>query len=178
MEIEDLKYPIGKYEKNPDPSPEILKSWLEDLTHLPGKINKITRDLSEIELAYIYRPNGWSIKQVVHHLADSHMNSIIRFKLALTEDEPTIRPYFEDRWAKLHDVNAVDISESIQILSGVHSRLVSLLQSLTDNELRRGFIHPEYNTRMSILETIGMYAWHSNHHYAHIVQALKFKNNF
>ena len=178
MKLDDLKYPIGKYAPNKNPDKKLLESWLNDLTVLPNRLMEITQGLSEEELTYIYRPGGWSIRQVVHHIADSHMNSIIRFKLALTEDEPTIRPYHEDRWANLQDVASVDINASIQILSGVHARLVPLLESLTDNELRREFIHPEYNTRMTIIETIGMYAWHSNYHYAHIGQALKFSNNF
>lgn len=178
MELEKLKYPIGKYRPNKTPDQDTLNQWIDDLTELPNRVMSLTKGLSPEALQFHYRPEGWTIQQVVHHLADSHMNSIIRFKLALTEDSPTIRPYFEDRWAKLADVATVDISASLNILTGVHLRLTTLLRSLTDNELNRDFIHPEHNKHMTILETIGMYAWHSNHHCAHIEQALKFKNNF
>ena len=137
----------------------------------------LVKDLSPLELDYIYRPGGWTIKQVVHHCADSHMNSLIRFKLALTEDLPTIKPYFEERWAELADYHN-PISDSLIILQGVHNRWVTLLKSLDQEQLKRDFIHPEHQKRFTLKETMALYAWHCQHHLAHIEQALEFKNVF
>ena len=133
--------------------------------------------MSEVELNYKYRPEGWTIKQVVHHCADSHINSITRFKLALTEHRPTIRPYFEDRFAKLSDYDEA-LDSSISILKGVHQKLGILLKGLNDEELKREFVHPEYEKIYTIEETIGVYAWHSNHHLAHIKQAITGKGKY
>lgn len=178
MELQNLKYPIGTYQRSANPDEQTLKEWISHLEALPRLLTDVTSPLSESALNYIYRPEGWTIRQVVHHLADSHMNSIIRFKLALTEDTPTIRPYYEDRWAKLADVTEVEITASIDILRGVHQRLVAMLRSLSAQELERDYIHPEHNRKMTIKETIGLYAWHSNHHLAHIHQALKYEGKF
>ena len=178
MDLQDLKYPIGAYHRDAEPTNEVLNQWITDLEELPNRLRDTLNTISNKELNYIYRPNGWTIQQVVHHLADSHMNSFIRFKLALTEDTPTIRPYLEDRWARLTDVVDVDISYSLNILTGVHMRLTTLLRSLSDSELNRDFIHPEQSRKLTLRETIGLYAWHSNHHHAHVLQAIKFKGNF
>jgi len=144
---------------------------------LPKSIVSVTNNLSEIELNYKYRPDGWTIKQVVHHCADSHINSIIRFKLALTEDTPTIRPYFEDRFAELNDYRET-IDTSVSILNGVHKKLGILLKNLSKEDLKREFVHPEHGKHFSVEETIGVYAWHSNHHLAHIKKALNSKGKF
>ena len=144
---------------------------------MPKSIVSVTNNLSEIELNYKYRPDGWTIKQVVHHCADSHINSIIRFKLALTEDTPTIRPYFEDRFAELNDYRET-IDTSVSILNGVHKKLGILLKNLSKEDLKREFVHPEHGKHFSVEETIGVYAWHSNHHLAHIKKALNSKGKF
>jgi hypothetical protein len=178
MELSALKCPIGTYLRVTAPSTDELNNWISDLEALPSRLSEVVSGLSATELNYIYRPEGWTIQQVVHHLADSHMNSIIRFKLALTEDTPTIRPYLEDKWAELADVRLVDVRASITILEGVHQRLTALLRSLSEDELQRSFVHPEHNRKITIAENIGLYAWHSNHHLAHILQALKFKGKF
>ncbi len=177
-DIEKLKFPVGKFH-NPDSiSKNDLATWINDIESFPSKIQKLTASLTVEELSWIYRPKGWSIKQVVHHCADSHMNSFIRFKLALTENVPTIKPYEEQLWAELVDGVSSDISPSVQIIEGVHSRWVLLLRSLKEKELKRQFIHPA-NIRISSLEeTIGLYAWHCNHHLAHIEQALLHKGQF
>jgi len=177
-DLNHLKYPIGKFVK-PEPILEshILK-WIETIEELPKQLSKLTNHLSADELNWPYRPSGWTIKQVVHHLADSHMNSFIRFKLALTEENPTIKPYHEDRWAKLIDGNESDLSNSISLLTGLHAKWVVFLRSLTKEDLKREFIHPEHDKRFSLEETIGIYAWHSKHHLAHIEQALKHKGKF
>jgi hypothetical protein len=172
-----LRYPIGEFNCPKTISKKQIESWITTIECLPKNINVLTKSLSENELNFQYRPEGWTIKQVVHHLADSHMNSIIRFKLALTEDAPTIRPYFEDRWAKLEDYDH-QVDPALSILYGVHAKLVVILKNLSDLELKREFIHPEHGKHFTLDETIGMYAWHSEHHLAHIKQAIKHKGQF
>ncbi|WP_400080796.1 YfiT family bacillithiol transferase [Winogradskyella sp. R77965] len=172
-----LRFPIGEFKKPDVITEHHINEWITSIETLPQSIISITKDLSEEELNYKYRPDGWTIKQVVHHCADSHINSILRFKLALTEDTPTIRPYFEDRFAKLIDYN-ISIDSSISILTGVHKKLGILLKNLNKEELKRAFVHPEHGKHFSLEETIGTYAWHSNHHLAHINQALEYKETF
>ncbi|RNC83550.1 MAG: putative metal-dependent hydrolase [Winogradskyella sp.] len=176
-ELEQLKYPIGEFTKPDHISKKQLDDWIFDIENFPKAVESITNNLSESELNYKYRPDGWTIRQVVHHCADSHINSITRFKLALTEDTPTIRPYFEDRWAKLNDYSE-PLEAPIHILKGVHQKLGILLRGLNDEELKKEFVHPEHGKHFSLEETIGTYAWHSNHHLAHIKQALKHKGEF
>ena len=177
QEFYNLRFPIGEFEKPEEITPEHLKTWIASIESLPGRIESITKDLSDEELNYKYRPNGWSIRQVVHHCADSHINSITRFKLALTEKRPTIRPYHEDRFAKLIDYDE-PLDAPISILKGVHQKLGILLNNFTEIDLKREFVHPEYGKLYSLEETIGLYAWHSNHHFAHIEQALHYKDKF
>ncbi|HNP20102.1 MAG TPA: putative metal-dependent hydrolase [Fulvivirga sp.] len=176
MDLEKLKYPTGKlkYEK---PTADLLKQGITDIENFPKKIKTIINGLSAEQLNWPYRPKGWAIKQVVHHCADSHMNAIIRFKLALTENKPTIKPYEEALWANLPDM-ANDLSDSIILLEGIHNRWTTLLKSLTQQELERTYVHPEYNKTFDLATTVGMYAWHCNHHYAHIKQALDHKGKF
>ncbi|MEM9681131.1 MAG: YfiT family bacillithiol transferase [Bacteroidota bacterium] len=176
-ELYRLRYPIGQFNMPDDITKEYINQWIRTIEDFPKAIETITSDLSEEELNYRYRPAGWTIRQVIHHCADSHMNSIIRFKLAMTEESPTIRPYFEDRWAQLTDYSE-DISYALSILKGVHAKLAILMRSFNDADLKREFIHPEHGKRFSLEETIGTYAWHSNHHLAHIKQAMKHKGIF
>ena len=178
LDIEKLKFPIGKFQKPDSISDNDLKTWIATIENFPDKIKKLTSSLSFEEMNWIYRPKGWSIKQVVHHCADSHINSFIRFKLALTEDVPTIKPYEEALWAELADGNSNDILSSLQIIEGVHARWVLLLKSLGSTELKRQFFHPGNLKTASLEETIGVYAWHCNHHFAHIEQALFHKGQF
>jgi len=173
-----LKYPIGKYQPTQTPSPAVFEDWIATLEHLPATVRSLTSGLTARELEFRYRPDGWTIQQVVHHLADSHMNCLIRFKLALTEDAPTIKPYMEDRWANQTDEIDEPIESSLLILQGVHSRLVRLLRSLGPEELKRTFVHPEHGKSFTLVETIGLYAWHCRHHTAHIRQALENKGTF
>lgn len=178
MEIEKLKFPIGKFIK-----PEIISSsdsanWISEIELFPNRIKEITNSLSIEQLQWIYRPEGWSIAQVVHHCADSHMNSFTRFKLALTEDVPTIKPYEEAKWATLIDGLDTNISPSIKIIEGLHYRWTLLLKSLDQNQLHKQFIHPETKKTYQLDEVIGLYAWHCNHHLAHIKQALLYKGQF
>ena len=177
QELYKLRFPIGQFEKPKQITKDLINGWISTIENFPQNVENITKNLSEVELNYNYRPNGWTIKQVVHHCADSHINSIIRFKLALTEDTPTIRPYFEDRFAKLIDYSE-SLEASISFLKGVHHKLGVLLKNLSEDDLKREFIHPEHGKRFSIAETIGLYTWHSNHHFAHIEQALEYKGAF
>lgn len=176
-ELYKLRFPVGEFKKPESITQKHLKEWINTIEAFPKRIESITKNLSDKELNFKYRPDGWTIKQVVHHCADSHINSIVRFKLALTEDRPTIRPYFEDRFAKLVDYSE-PLDDSISILKGVHNKLGILLNSFKKDHLKREFVHPEYGRIYSIEETIGVYAWHSNHHFAHIEQALHFKEKF
>jgi len=177
-DIDNLKYPAGKFNKPEKIDPAMIQVWVKEIEAFPTILRKLTHDLTTEQLNWRYRPNGWTIKQVVHHCADSHMNSVTRFKLSLTEDSPEIKPFFEDRWAELPDSLDDDISYSLTLLSGLHDRWVKLLRSLTNEDLAREFIHPEYGQRFNLAETIGNYAWHGRHHLAHIEQALKHEGKF
>lgn len=176
--LEKLKFPIGKYQKPDSISENDIKTWIASIENFPIKIKKLTSTLSVEELNWVYRPEGWTIKQVIHHCADSHINSFVRFKLALTEDTPTIKPYEEAKQAELADGISDDISPSIQITEGVHSRWVLLLKGFGSTEFKRKFIHLANNKTSSLDEIIGLYAWHCNHHLAHIEQALLNKGQF
>ncbi|WP_040278680.1 YfiT family bacillithiol transferase [Psychroserpens damuponensis] len=178
QDLYKLRFPIGEFKKPNCISSETIHIWISDIEHFPSEIEKITKNLSTNSLNWQYRPEGWNIKQVVHHCADSHMNSIIRFKLALTEDDPIIKPYFEDRWAHLIDGNDDNIDHSLNLLKGLHAKLGQLLKHISKEELSREFIHPEHGKRFRIDETIGIYAWHSNHHLAHVKQAIAHKGQF
>ncbi|NMM47937.1 YfiT family bacillithiol transferase [Marinigracilibium pacificum] len=172
MELEQLKYPIGKYSKPESITSSILNSWIDDIESFPDQLHNLVEDLTEEQLNWRYRPGGWTIKQVVHHCADSHINSIIRFKLALTEDSPIIRPYFEDLWAETADATSDNIYYSLKILDGLHKKWVVLLRSLSEEQMERVYFHPEHNKHFTIRETVGTYSWHSRHHLAHIQQAI------
>ena len=171
MDLERLKCPIGKFKKTEHISSDQVYEWITEIELFPSRLSALVKDLTADELHWHYRPAGWTIQQVVHHCADSRMNSFMRCKLSLTEDTPTIKPYFEDRWAELPDTTETPVSESIKILNGLHTRWIILLKSLTQIELQKEFMHPERGRRVTVAENIGIYAWHSNHHLAHIKQA-------
>jgi len=174
-----LKFPIGEYIPNKNPTKDELNDWINEIKNFPSQLYIITKNITIEELNWRYRPNGWTVKQVIHHCADSHMNSLIRFKLALTEDIPTIRPYHEDKWAELIDSSDNDISDSMILLKGLHSKWVKLLQNLTEEQLKLEFVHPQHGLKFNLAENIGNYAWHCNHHLAHIKLGIKSngKNN-
>ncbi|MDG1331203.1 MAG: putative metal-dependent hydrolase [Crocinitomicaceae bacterium] len=172
----DLRFPIGEFQMPTEVSTELKSSWIEMISAFPKKLKVLTKYLSSEDKHLPYRPGGWNIKQVVHHCADSHMNSIIRFKLSLTEDSPTIRPYHEDRWAELSDGTEEDLNDSIDLLTALHSKWTRLLTGLTEHDLQRKYVHPEHGTEVSILEAIGTYAWHCEHHLGHIKLGLENKS--
>lgn len=178
MDIETLKYPVGTYEAPTEITDEIIDQWIETLENLPEKLKKLVGNLSYDELELQYRPGSWSVKQVVHHIADSHMNSFVRFKWILTEDKPTIKTYNEVEWAKTADAGNEEIILSTGILEGIHGRLVMLLKSLRPDQKKRTFIHPEYGKEFSLEWMIGLYAWHTKHHLAHIKQAIDLDGKF
>jgi uncharacterized damage-inducible protein DinB len=165
---EDLRYPVGEFDKNTELSPEKRAEFIGIIRDLPGKLAEAVKGLDESQLDTPYRPEGWTLRQTIHHVADSHINSICRFKLALTEENPTIRPYFEDRWAELAD-SKLPIDVSLQIIEGVHRRWSVLLESLTDADFQKPLIHPDSGA-WTIEQFLALYAWHSRHHTAHITR--------
>jgi hypothetical protein len=177
MDNEKLKYPIGKFDKPTIITKDILNKWISDISTFHNRLSNEVSSLTDEQLDTQYRPNGWTIRQVVHHCADSHMNSLTRLKLTLTEDKPTIKPYFEDHWADLPDTKSMPIQPSLQMIEGIHERWVVLLNNLTDDQLEREFVHPEHGKTFRVDENIGIYAWHCNHHLAHIKETKK-RNNW
>lgn len=173
MSSQELKYPIGIYSKPQEITQELLSEYILAISTFPEKLKNEVHNLTDSQLDTPYRPGGWTIRQVVHHCADSHMNSLVRFKLALTEDNPTIKPYFEDRWAELADSKSMPVDAALKMIEGIHARWTVLLTSLSERELSRTFFHPESNKQYRLDETIGVYAWHCNHHLAHITTAKK-----
>ncbi|WP_410513249.1 bacillithiol transferase BstA [Paenibacillus sp. BR2-3] len=164
---ENERYPIGHFEFEGDISEQQREAWIQDIEGLPALLKAAVNGLSDGQLDIPYRNGGWSSRQVVHHIADSHMNSYIRFKLALTEEVPTIRPYYEDRWAELYDSTA-DIQISVALIEALHTRWVILLRSLDAQDYKRTFHHPESGKTSPLDYNLGFYAWHGRHHAAHI----------
>jgi hypothetical protein len=175
--LEEFKYPIGKYQKPEKITKQFLDESISEIELFPRRLRKAVTKLDTTQLDAPYRPGGWTVLQLVHHCADSHMNSVIRFKLALTEEKPVIKPYFEDRWAELADSKICAAEISLQLLDGLHGRWITLLRSLTEEQLEKSFIHPEHGREIQLKEVIGMYAWHCNHHLAHIT-SLKQRNGW
>ena len=163
----DLRYPIGKYQSQPF-SGQQKQEWLNDIKFLPLALENAILNLDASQLETPYRDGGWTIKQVVHHVADSHINAYCRFKLGLTEENPTIKPYEESLWANLKDTQNLPVNISITLLHALHVRLYELLINITDEEFNRTVFHPEHKKEISLWYLLGMYAWHSKHHTAHI----------
>jgi uncharacterized damage-inducible protein DinB len=163
----DLRYPIGKYEPQPF-SDKQKRAWLQDIQFLPGLMEQAIENLDERQFDTPYRDGGWSVKQVVHHVADSHLNAYTRFKLGLTEDNPTIKPYEEAEWAKLRDVEVVPVNISITLLYALHTRWHAAIRDISDEQWKRTVIRPDTNKEMSLWYLLGTYAWHGKHHVAHI----------
>jgi uncharacterized damage-inducible protein DinB len=172
---EDLRYPIGNFDKSIEITPENRQQLIETIEELPEKIKSATNDLSDEQLDTPYRSSGWTVRQTVHHVADSHLNSFMRFKLALTEELPTIRPYFEDRWAELAD-SRMPIDVSIKIIEGIHARWTNLLQSMSEEDFNKQLNHPDSGV-WTLEKMLALYGWHSRHHTAHI-NNLRIRNNW
>ncbi len=163
----DLRYPIGKFAYSGSLSEDQKQKFLDDIAHAPANLRAAVKGLSDQQLDTPYRPEGWTVRQVAHHVPDSHLNAYIRFKLALTEEEPTIKPYAEDRWAQLADTRATPVEVSLVMLDSLHDRWVRLLRSLRAEDWKRTFRHPEMGV-MNLEKTLALYAWHGRHHVAHI----------
>jgi len=175
--ITELQYPIGKHQRIEGTLPNNLRAdYLTAIKDTPHLLKKAVEKFTDEQLDTPYRPDGWTVRQLVHHIADSHMNSFIRFKLALTEDNPVIKPYEEYLWAETPEVYAVPVDASLQLLDVLHQRWVALLEALEPEDLRRTFQHPASGT-MSLDQAIALYAWHCKHHLAHII-GLKERNNW
>lgn len=170
--IENLKYPIGKYSPPESINPQILNNWILQIAQLPKDLRTLTVNLSEDDLDKTYRPGGWNVRQLVHHIGDSHLHIYVRFKWTLTEDKPTIKAYFEDRWADLDDSTA-PIDMSVDFIEALHRKWVFLMESLTDQQWERKFVHPESEKQITLSWNLGLYAWHGQHHLAHIKTALQ-----
>lgn len=163
----DARFPIGHYEPQPYSDEQRLQ-WLNDIRILPQELEDAIQNLDDAQLNTPYRDGGWKVKQLVHHIADSHVNAYCRFKLGLTEDNPSIKPYDEKEWAKLSDVQNLPINVSLTLLFALHIRLHEVLKNINGDEWERTVFHPGSQKEMSLWFLLGMYAWHGRHHVAHI----------
>ena len=163
-----LRFPVGRYTMVDVPTPVERARWIADVAETPARLRTAVDGLDSGRLDTPYRAGGWTVRQVVHHLPDSHMNAYVRFKLALTEDTPTIKPYDEARWALLPDTARVPVETSLLLLETLHERWVALLECMTAEDFARGYVHPEHGTTFTLGAALGMYAWHGRHHVAHV----------
>jgi len=171
MSDDKLKYPIGKFAF---PSLEIAAQpaqrdlWISEIAETPAKLRAAAAGLSKAQLDTPYRPGGWTARQVLHHVPESHMNAYIRFKLGLTEHEPTVKPYDEAAWAKLADIDKVPVETSLDLLDSLHQRMVALFRTMDDAQFLRSFVHPELG-KVRLDQNLALYAWHGKHHIAHVL---------
>jgi len=163
----DPRYPLGKYEPQSFTEKQKLQ-WLNEIKFLPQALENSILNLDESQMNTPYRDGGWKVKQLVHHVADSHINAYCRFKLGLTEENPVIRPYEEKLWAELEDVESVPINVSLTILHALHARWYAAINDLTEEDWNRTVLHPEHNKIFTLWHLLGMYAWHGRHHVAHV----------
>lgn len=166
--LEKLRYPIGKFVCPKTISENQRNAWIRELESLPKKLDDLVRSLNDEQLDTPYRPQGWTVRQLIHHIADSHHHSYTRFKWALTEEEPVIKAYEEKSWSNLKDAKTAPIALSLRYIEIIHAKLVFLLKNLNDMEYEKYYIHPDGNVKITVAENIGKYAWHGNHHLAHI----------
>ncbi|PCE64296.1 YfiT family bacillithiol transferase [Sediminicola luteus] len=171
--LEALKYPIGQFECPQTEGEALITDWIAQLETFPDRLAHLVKPLSQAQLDTPYRPGGWSVRQVVHHLADSHHNSYTRFRWALTEERPLIKVYDETQWVKLPDGDQAPIDLSLAYLKVLHAKMVLMLKGLSQEQMAMGYVHPEGNTFVSVAENIGKYVWHGNHHYAHIAKLIE-----
>ena len=169
IELQKFRFPVGEYSPAENITPLDVKNYISTIAEFPAKLRSAVENLSDEQLNTKYRTDGWTIRQVVHHVADSHLNSYSRFKLALTEDNPTIKPYYEDRWAELPDAKSTPIELSLPLIESLHKRWVVMLKNISPNDLKRTLYHPEHKANIPLDEYMHLYAWHCDHHLAHIV---------
>jgi uncharacterized damage-inducible protein DinB len=172
----DLRYPIGKFSYAVAPTPEQRQQLLLEIEQAPSQLREAVKELSPQQLDTPYRSEGWTVRQVVHHIPDSHLNAYVRFKLALTEDEPTIKPYAQEKWARLPDTAATPVEVSLTMLDSLHDRWVRLLRSIQNEDWTRTFRHPELGL-VALEKNLALYAWHGRHHVAHIT-SLRERNSW
>lgn len=165
---EDLRYPIGVFDPQIEVTEKIRNEFIKEIADLPANLKEAVETMEDKQLDTPYRPGGWTVRQTVHHVADSHLNAYVRFKLALTEETPTIRPYDEAEWAELPD-SGMPLENSFKIIEGVHSRWVNLLDSMSEEDYLKKLYHPE-SGMWTLEKMLGLYAWHSRHHTAHITR--------
>ena len=170
--MEHLKYPIGKFSPQTDYSQAQIDEFIYNLKSLPENLNEILKNISDNDYQKQYRDGSWTVKQLVHHIGESHLNAYIRIKLALTEDNPTIKPYNENEWVKTEENNLLDAAVSLKLIDAIHKKFVCLAQTLRKNELNRTFYHPQSKRNFKISDMLCLYSWHSLHHTAHIKIAL------
>jgi hypothetical protein len=163
----DLRYPVGRFERPQSIDAADRAAFIAIIDSLPAKLRETVSSMTPREIDTAYRPGGWTVRQVVHHLADSHMNSFIRFKLALTEEAPTIKSYDEGAWAELPDTKAVDVGASLDLIAGLHHRWTAMLRAMDEAQFARTFTHPELG-RVPLDVNLALYAWHCRHHLAHV----------
>lgn len=168
----DPRYPIGRFEHQGEVSDGDIALWIGQIEALPQEMRRAVDGLSDAQLDTPYRPGGWTLRQVVHHVPDSHLNAYVRFKWALTEDEPAIKTYEEARWAELADYRLTPVDTSLDFLALLHAKWVILLRALDRRELARRFVHPEWG-RIDLAHTVGSYAWHGRHHLAHVTTTVE-----
>ncbi len=166
--LDELRYPVGKFQLPEVTDARSIPVHIAVLEAFPTRIRLETESLSDLQLDTPYRENGWTIRQVVHHVADSHINSYCRFKLAMTEENPTIKAYFEDRWAELPEAKSAAVAISLNIIAAIHIRWVMFLKNLSIADYERTFFHPEQKRSISLFQALCIYSWHCNHHLAHI----------
>ncbi len=170
--MDDPRYPVGKFVYAGPPSEEQRERLISEIEQAPEALRAAVAGLSPQQIETPYREGGWTVRQVVHHVPDSHLNAYVRFKLALTEDDPTIKPYAEDRWAELPDNQSTSLETSLVLLEALHHRFVRLLRSLTPGQWKRTFRHPELGL-VPLEKNLALYAWHGRHHVAHITELRK-----
>ncbi|MET3027501.1 YfiT family bacillithiol transferase [Flavobacterium sp. UW10123] len=176
LDLEKLKYPIGKFIAPEDYTKEYLSEKIKEIETFPERLAKETIHLTDEQLDTPYRPGGWTVRQVIHHCAESHMNCYVRLKWALTENNPVIKPYDEVLWSELSDNLTMPIQPTLDLLKGLHFRLGYIMRNLSESDLEKTFVHPADNSEIKLKRMIGMYAWHGNHHLAHITTLKKDKN--
>ncbi len=170
--MEDLRYPIGRYQSDVPVDPRQLERWMDEIAGVPALLQSAVAGLTTDQLAHPYRPGGWTIRQLIYHIGDSHLNSYVRFKWAMTEDVPTIKAYDQNGWASLDDYRASSVEDSLAFLAVFHARWVALMRTLSPADLSRTYIHPDLGEKR-LDWTVGMYAWHGRHHLAHITGAIE-----
>ena len=166
--MSDLRFPIGPFQFVDELSPEARDAAILAIEQTPAKLKAALAGLTPAQLDTPYRPEGWTVRQVAHHLVDSHMNSYVRFKLALTEENPTIKPYDEKQWAEFEDAKLWPVEDSVRMLEMLHKKLVATLRAMRPEDFRRTFFHPEHNRSFTLDTALGIYSWHGPHHVAHI----------